>query len=803
VRYVCIHGHFYQPPRENPWLEAVEIEDTAAPYHDWNARVNAECYSANAVARALGPSGRIAELINNYELISFNFGPTLLAWLQDSDPQTYEAVIEADRRSIKSRSGHGNALAQAYNHMILPLANLKDKVTQVRWGIADFVRRFGRDPEGMWLPETAVDTVTLEVLAEQGIRFTVLAPHQARSIRPIEGGGEWKDVPASGIDPTCAYLCRLPSGRAITLFFYDGPVSRSVAFEGLLGDGGTFTKRLLGAFGPARDRAQLVHIATDGESYGHHHRFGDMALAFAVRAISKEKGVRLTNYGEFLELHPPTMEVKIAERTSWSCSHGVGRWFDDCGCRVKGGSQQWRKPLRTALDWLRNEIDTLYELNAGGLLSDPWEARNGYIGVILDRSLETTHGFLDTHAARKLDHFDRVEALSLLEMQRNRMLMFTSCGWFFDDCAGIETVQILRYAARAIQLAGRFGATRLEKRFERLLGRMVGNDPATGDGAEIYRAMVHPSIVDLRRVVSHHAITSLFGDPAAEDVYCYELRNLDWQVESYGGTRLAVGRVRVQSKVTQAVEDVGFGLLHFGGHDFNCSVRGAVNAEGFGAMKDELLEAYASQSLTDVIHVLDRHCEGRHYGLPDLFLEGRRAVLSTLTREVLEQLDESYERFYSENRKLLDYLAEAAFPMPDVITRTVEFALERKIAAALARMESTPREPDASLVRLEELVLEVEKRGVKIAPLTLEDSFTSAVETVADHLVPGWSVKTISALLRTLAAAASLGVTPKLWAVQNAVLSALQQRPPGSNATKELRELLEKLGLELELETSD
>lgn len=799
-KYVCIHGHFYQPPRENPWLESVEVQDSAAPYHDWNTRVNAECYASNAVARALGKSGRIVDLVNNYESISFNFGPTLLAWMEDADPQTYEAIIEADRRSAKSRSGHGNALAQPYNHMIMPLANLRDKVTQVRWGIADFVHRFGRKPEGMWLPETGVDTVTLEVLAEQGIQFTILAPHQARAVKKLgEQDAVWQDVETDTIDPSRAYVYRLPSGREITLFFYDGPVSRAVAFEGLLTDGADFTKRLLGAFGEKNRDARLVHIATDGESYGHHHRFGEMALAFAINAISEESDIQLTNYGEFLENNPPTHEVKIAERTSWSCSHGVGRWFDDCGCRVTGGSQAWRKPLRTALDWLRSEVDALFELKAGGLLPEPWEARNQYLDLVLDRSPEHVDEFLEKHARRRLDHFERVEALSLLEMQRNRLLMYTSCGWFFDDCAGIETVQILKYAGRAIQLASRFGASRLEQRFQRLLGRMMSNDTEVGNGAAIYKELVRPSIVDLRRVVSHHAITSLFEpNPSERALYCYGLKNLDWQSERYGGTQLAVGRVRVQSHITQAVEDVSFGLLHFGGHDFNCSLRGAVSVEGYSTMKEELLSAYGSQSLTDVIHAFAEHFEGRHYGLPDLFLEGRRSVLSTVTLGVLEELESSYEGFYLEHRKLFDYLMEGGFPLPDVFTRTIEFALEGRIARVLERLELEVKAPREALAQLEKLAREVEKRELELSEEALEPCFTAAIEVIADHLVPDWSSRTVSALQRTLAVAETLGVEPKLWDVQNAVISAEQQLPPGPDAPKELDTLLKQLGLELE-----
>jgi len=330
-RYICIHGHFYQPPRENPWLEVIELQDAAYPYHDWNRKITAECYATNAASRILDDQGQIIKIVNNYAKISFDFGPTLLAWMVKNTPDIYEAVLEADVESQKQFSGHGSAIAQAYNHIILPLANQRDKVTQVLWGIRDFEKRFCRLPEGMWLPETAVDLESLDILAELGIRFTILAPHQAHRVRPL-GKDDWEDVSGGRIDPTMPYRLNLPTGRRIDLFFYDGPISRAVAFDGLLSRGETFAQRLLDAVSNDSARAQLVHIATDGETYGHHHRYGDMALAYALRYIEANELAQITNYGEFLQMHPPSHEVEIFENSSWSCVHGIERWRDNCGC---------------------------------------------------------------------------------------------------------------------------------------------------------------------------------------------------------------------------------------------------------------------------------------------------------------------------------------------------------------------------------------------------------------------------------------------------------------------------------------
>src|SRR5947209_640447 len=417
IRFICIHGHFYQPPRENPWLEAVETQDSAAPYHDWNERITAECYGPNTSSRILDARERIVKIVNNYATISFNFGPTLLSWLEQAQPETYAAILDADRLSKERFGRHGSAIAQAYNHMILPLANARDQRTQVRWGIRDFEKRFKRKPEAMWLPETAVDIDSLEALAAEGIAFTILEPQQARRWRAI-GEDDWTEQKGA-IDPTMPYRCNLPSGRFIDLFFYDGPISRAVAFERLLARGENLAHRLLGAFGQGRTHPQLVNIATDGETYGHHHRHGDMALAYALDYINEQKLSRVANYGQFLADVPPTHEVEIVEQTAWSCSHGLGRWERDCGCSTsgEGWNQQWRTPLRNALDWLRDECIAIFESRGAALLRDPWDARDDYIDVVLDRSDDNLDRFLAKHSSTENS---TVTILELLEMQIGR-----------------------------------------------------------------------------------------------------------------------------------------------------------------------------------------------------------------------------------------------------------------------------------------------------------------------------------------------------------------------------------------------
>ncbi|HCU26098.1 MAG TPA: glycoside hydrolase, partial [Deltaproteobacteria bacterium] len=433
-RFLCIHGHFYQPPRENPWTGEVEEEKSARPYHDWNARITAECYEPNLGARILDSAGHVVERLDNYSRMSFNFGPTLLAWMEKKAPQVYRGILDSDRESQKKFSGHGSALAQAYNHVILPLATRRDKETQVIWGRKDFEHRFGRAPEGMWLPETAVDLETLEILAEQGLRFTILAPRQARRVRKFEEE-IWREVGVSGIETLRPYRVFLHSGKMLDLFFYDGLVSQAVAFERLLSDGTIFLNRLAGRFSGNSTRAELVHIATDGETYGHHHKFGEMALAYVLNH-AEERGLTLSNYGEYLEKFPPTAEVEIVENSSWSCAHGVARWKSDCGCNVGGvpeWNQAWRAPLREALEELRDGWAVFFEQAGADYFDDPWAARNDFIALILDPSPEQREVFLSHHRRRELSPEAQNRALLLLDLQHQSQLMFTSCGWFFDE----------------------------------------------------------------------------------------------------------------------------------------------------------------------------------------------------------------------------------------------------------------------------------------------------------------------------------------------------------------------------------
>lgn len=712
TRFLCLHGHFYQPPRENPWLEDIENQESASPYHNWNARINAECYSQNAASRILDDQKRIVRIVNTYARISFNFGPTLLSWLHQHDPETYAAILAADRESRERFSGHGSALAQAYNHMIMPLANERDRRTQVRWGIADFEARFGRAPEGMWLPETAVDDATLETLAEHGIRFTILSPHQAKAFRALDAA-DWTDVGKGDIDPTRAYRYVLPSGRTIALFFYDGPVSRAVAFEGLLHGGDLFAKRLASGFSAAREWPQMMHIATDGESYGHHHRHGEMALSWALQWIEQENIARLTNYGEFLAQHPPTHEVQLHQQSAWSCAHGVGRWSRDCGCssgNKPGWHQAWRAPLREALDFLRDQLAQRFETEAGPMLRDPWQARDDYIDVILDRSPQNVDRFLSKHSREPLDAARRVRCLELLEMQRHTQLMYTSCGWFFDDISGIETVQIIQYAGRALQLARWEDATSPRLRFCDLLGLARSNVKAERDGRAIFDKLVMPMTLDLARVGTHYAVRSLFEDyDAKAKVYCYEVRRDSHEMHRAGLLRLVTGQATVVSTITGETLPIEYAGFCLGNHNVTAGVRPPGDAKAFAAMREALLEIFRRADVPEVVRVLDRHFPRGTHSLRSLFRDDQQRILSYVVEQNVSAAHAAYRQVYTANAGLMRYLAEPRIPVPTALQIAADITVGTELERALdsdqldvARLGVLLGEAASSRTRLDE-----------------------------------------------------------------------------------------------------
>jgi alpha-amylase/alpha-mannosidase (GH57 family) len=728
-KYVCIHGHFYQPPRENPWLEDVELQDSAYPFHDWNMRITEECYRQNGASRILGADRKIINITNNYTNISFNFGPTLLSWLELHAPDVYENIIEADKESIKLFSGHGSAIAQAYNHMILPLANTRDKHTQVIWGIEDFERHYKRKPEGMWLPETAVNTETLEVLVEHGIKFTILAPRQAQQVRQI-GDKKWTGVKEDSLNTTMPYLCNLPSGRSINLFFYNGSVAHDVAYGGLLHSGDSFAAKLVESFKENGQPAQLVHIATDGESFGHHHHHGDMALAYCLHHIKVNKLAKVTIYAEYLEKFPPTHEVQIIENTSWSCVHGLERWKSNCGCcadQSLSGKQQWRKPLRNSMDWLRDKLCDDYEKRLSQYNQDPWAVRNEYIQVINDRSEENVESFISKTAGSQLMYEDKITFLKLMEMQRMAMLMYTSCGWFFDNISGIETVQIMNYATRAMQLHQEVSKTGVQGEFKSILKEAPTNLPDLPNGKDIYEKYVEPARIDLNRVGAHFALSSIFVESPdqEQEIYCYTATMEDYKHSTGGAQALATGKARIRSNIIFEEESIDFATLHIEGHNLFTALTSPMAEEEFQQMQQSLEAAFYKGDTNEVMRQMNIRFGGSNYSLWHLFKDEQRRMVYELLSDTWEEVERSFRHIYEQNFSIMLMLRNMNMNLPKALAAPAEFILNQDICGVIDAEE-------INIDRLEDLTEEAARLSIQLDQTTIRYEASAKINSLME-----------------------------------------------------------------------
>ena len=690
--YVAIHGHFYQPPRDNPWLEIIENEESAQPFHDWNERIAFECYRPNAFARTLDGKGKILDIVNNYSSISFNFGPTLLPWLEKKFPFVYRKILEADKVSLK-RFGHGNAIAQVYDHLIMPLANDRDKETEVLWGISDFEKRFHRRPDAMWLPETAVNYPTLRVLTKHGMRFLILSPFQALRIRPF-GGKRWTDVSGGRIDSNQPYRCfikdaagKMLSDQSIDIFFYNGIISKEIAFGDLLKDGNTFCNRFLQFYLESNEKPQLIHIATDGETYGHHKKFGDMALAYALDQGFTSLGLEIINYGAFLKRSPPVYEVEIdegpkGEGTSWSCAHGVGRWKEDCGDSTggqPGWNQKWRKPLRESLDLLREELSQVFEREGEKIFQDVWKARDGYIEVILDRSPERVKSFFEQYGAGSFDERGRIKGLKLLEMQRHALQMYTSCGWFFADLAGLETQIILQRAARAIQLAEELTNQPLEEKFLQRLSEAKSNLPEMGSGDQIYQRLVKPKCVTLEKVVNHFAISSLFdGGEGEGKIYSYRVEKIQYERMERDQDFLVLGQVRLTPDIIPEPKEFLFGLIPSASEVFHTWVSEKREDLPFDVLKQKGCGGF-EKSGEEAAKVLGSLLGDRVFTMRDTFKEERQALFFKLIQKEFDEHCQIYADIFDRTKLAVEGLSREGLEIPYEIRVAAEVTLSNRL----------------------------------------------------------------------------------------------------------------------------
>lgn len=762
TKYICIHGHFYQPPRENAWLEVIEVQDSAHPYHDWNERIAAECYAPNSASRILDANRVIKNILNNYSKISFNFGPTLLSWMQIYARETYDAILEADQESMNFFNGHGSAIAQVYNHMIMPLASRKDKETQVIWGLRDFESRFKRKPEGMWLAETAVDYETLEILAENQIRFTILAPRQAKAVRKA-GAENWTEVNDKSIETRKAYKVLLPSGKDIIVFFYNGDISQSIAFNGLLNDGKRFSESLLNSFDAGDESPQLVHVATDGETYGHHHKHGDMALAFCIDRIEKDKQAHLTNYSHYLSLFPVTDEAQIIENSSWSCVHGVERWRSDCGCNSgahPGWNQKWRKGLREALDWLRDTIGDIFEEEGSKLFVDPWKARNDYIAVILNRSDAVIERFLKENV---LPGVNINKVLRIMEMQRHAMLMYTSCGWFFDEVSGIETTQVMQYACRVIQLANQTGEVDLEMEFIKRLEAAVSNVSSQENAGQVYRRYVIPSRTNLQRVGMHFAVSSLFEDePESLTIFNYSTTNEFIVKKEAGEQKLALGITKVKSIVTQTEKKFAFAVVCIGVHNIIGNISLDMDPEKFASMQIRMVTAFNEGRLGDVIGLMQTYFGPDKYTIWQLFQDEKRKILDQIAQQSLQELEESLRRTYNRDYPLVNALAHNGIPIPNAYRTTFEYILNADLIDCFQAEKINIKELERISGELERWNLKIEDVG-KVARMAGESIFREVTRISNERE----NVRRIQRLNRLFPLLNKFSIEPNLHKSQN------------------------------------
>lgn len=768
-KYICIHGHFYQPPRENAWLEVIELQDSATPFHDWNERINFECYAPNATARILDDKGKIIKIVNNYAHISFNFGPTLLSWLEEKDPTTYQAILDADKESMERFGGHGSAMAQVYNHLIMPLANKRDKATQIIWGIEDFKSRFGRHPEGIWLAETAVDTETLELLVENGIKFTVLAPRQGKAIRK-KGSPHWHQLGHATIDPRRPYEYKLPSGKSIALFFYDGNVSQSIAFEGILKNGKNLAYRMAGTL-DGSDSPQIAHVATDGESYGHHHRHGEMALASCIYEIQEKNLGQLTNYGQYLELFPPDYEVQIHENSSWSCVHGVERWRSNCGCHTGGEGhwhQRWRAPLRATLDWIRDKAQPIYEEKASEYLNDIWAARDGYIHVLMSRNEATRNDFFEKYAKRNLNDEEKTTVLRMMEMQRHAMLMYTSCGWFFNEVSGIETDQILQYANRVIYYARQVGGVKLHDEFIKRLRSIPSN--VNENGAVSYEKNVVPTRVDLVRVGMHYAASSLFKEyPSEHEFYNYKAISEASDREKAGVYRLNLGKMVVKSNVTLSEKHFSYAVLYLGQQNIIGHICVDMSRERFDKAWKDIKRDFHTTDLGRTIVTMENHFQSKHFTIWHLFRDEKRSILQDITKKSFATAENMFREVYNDNYQLMLGMLRSNIPIPEAYTSTLEFVLNRDLNRFFEKSF-------LDIEELEDAVEELKRWKVKISDeasfkLTAEDRIFYEIRKMAFSKIPVEDLVLLNKILEILF---RLEIKLDVWKAQNLYFSILK-----------------------------
>jgi hypothetical protein len=763
-----LHGHFYQPPRENPWTEVVPREPSAAPFHDWNERITAESYRPNGWARIFDDQGRIVGIVDNYERLSFNVGPTLLSWLDEHAPGTYARIVAADRTSRR-------AIAQAFGHAILPLCNDRDLRTQIRWGLADFRHRFGREPEGMWLPETAVDDRVLAALAEEGVGFTILAPDQIESIRPLggnggDGGGDgWRPADPSGHGTPTALRWRHPTDPdlGVDLIVYDGPLSHDVAFGGFPSQ--VVVDRIV------RNGRDLVAVACDGETFGHHHQFADRGVAYALAVEAPRRGVDLPRLADWLAAHRPADEARV-RLSAWSCAHGVDRWKADCGCHTGGApgwTQAWRAPLRTALDVVRDAAAEVFERRGSAVLRDPWAARDAYVDVLLGRL--TAEEFAAAHATG-----DPVEALTLIESQRHALLMYTSCGWFFNDLGGIETVQILRYAARCLDLLAELGEPAPYDQALDVLAQARSNRPDEGDGRAVWERYVDPSRVDPGRIVAHLALTELLaGDDSATELGGFTVEREVTGAVDRGGVAVCAGRMALTHRRTRRRTSWAYGAIHLGGLEVSGAVRPAADeATDVGDVSAFVGATREGELVTELLRMVVDRFGPREFGLRAALPSEGGDVARGIAASLADRFVAAYEQLRLDNHDTLAALAVAETPLPPELRGPLEAALVRRleseVAAASAAGEAAGTIDPGAYRGARAVVREAREEGLRVTSPRAGAVLSRAVARAVDQASTEVTDSSVGAAVGMVALVRDLELDVDVSVAQELVYDALR-----------------------------
>ncbi|HVE47311.1 MAG TPA: DUF3536 domain-containing protein [Acidimicrobiales bacterium] len=755
---LAVHGHFYQPPRENPWTEEVAREASAAPFHDWNARITAESYWPNAAARIFDDPGRVVAIVNNYERLSFDAGPTLMAWLERHEPQTYAAIVAAD-------AAGGGAIAQAHGHIILPLANARDVRTQVRWGLADFIHRFRRPADGMWLPETAVNDDVLAILAEEGVAFTILASHQAsEAMQPIDTSRAYKWSHPDG------------SGRSVTLVFYDGGLSHALAFELAGLSSQAFVERV------SHSRKGLVTVAADGETFGHHQRWGERFLAHALTVEAPRRGVEVVNLARYLAVHPAELQATVRE-SSWSCAHGVGRWREDCGCSTgaePGWDQRWRAPLREALDGLRDHAAAVFERRGASVMVDPWAARDRYIDVLLGaRSREE---FTSAHITG-----DPVVAFSLLEAQRHAMAMYTSCGWFFNDLAGLETVQVLRYAARVMDLLRELDEEPGEMAFLEVLDKAESNVADEGTGRDVWANHVAPARVDAHRAVAHLALVDLLeGRPPAGEAGAFQVQALDHARGDRGPVALSSGRVALTHRRTGRRTEHLWAALHLGGLEVVGSTRALDSGpEDAGDALEILRRAFDDGAPVTTLLRMVGGLGPRELDLRSALPDAAEQLVERAAATLSDRFAAAYERLVDDHWHTLQALASAGHPIPPELRAPAELVLARRLEAEILAQDGS-LEPGA-YTAARRVAQEARAGGFVVDTPRVRAALSRLLLAAVTRAVEGAGVDEAIAVLRL---ARELRVEVPIEGPQELVYAALTNGAVPGNALRALASAL-------------